>query len=425
MTNITNNRPLFSIEKGWEVVQREVNTLHIVVIGKITGFLDPEVLRRSLLLVQRRHPRLNSHIVGPLDNLMFKTEGTEKIPLEIVLNPEPEYWLTIVSNELNGKFESRKVLIKAILLKPSEESTTNYLITKVHHSVADGICAVHLHSEILNFYQKIVSNSQISQVIQLAPPPCMEEIISDYTIKNNAELSKSNQPIDTIPIEKYVPHQERTCGFIQKQLNPSLTQQLIQRCKQEKLTVQGAISSAMMLALAKNLEPKDRDFYFSCFFPVEMRRKVNYPVGDEQMGILISALTCFYTVNQKMPFWELAKQATEQIKERIKTPEIYNSVFSFCQALEDYLDHPEKTTHSILISNIGKVKIPSEYGDLKLEEISFAPAITIFGNIFDVNVSTFQEKMFFNFVYSKPLVSDAFMEKLIEESIENIVVSFH
>ncbi len=288
---MTNDRPLFSIEKGWEIVQREANSLHVVVVGKIKGFLHPEVLRRSLLLVQVRHPLLNSHIVGPLDHLKFKTEGTEKIPLEIILNPDPEHWQTIFVNELNTKFENQKVLLRATLIKPSKESTTNYLITRIHHSVIDAISAVHLHSEILNFCQKIVSDNQIPEVDKLAPPPSMEEIIDDYTIENNhAELSTSTQPIDTLPVEKYLPHQQRTCGFIQKQLNPSLTQQLIQRCKQEKVTVQEAIYSAMMLALAKHLESEDKDFYFSYISPVEMRRKVNPPIGDEQITILISIL---------------------------------------------------------------------------------------------------------------------------------------
>ncbi len=420
---MSNDRPLFSIEKGWEVVQREANSLHVVVVGKIKGFLDPEVLRRSLLLVQIRHPLLNSHIVGPLDNLIFKTEGTEKIPLEVILNPEPEYWQTIFANELNTKFENQKVLLRATLIKPSEESTTNYLITRIHHSVIDAISAVHLYSEILGFCQKIVSDNQIPEVDKLASPPSMEEIIADYTLENNnTELSTSNQPIDTLPFEKYVPHQERTCGFIQKQLNPSLTQQLIQRCKQEKVTVQGAICSAMMLALAKHLQPKDKDFYFSCLSPVEMRRKVNPPIGDEQMAVLISALTCFYTVNQKMSFWDLAKQATDQIKAKLKTAEIYNGVFSFCQALEDCLENPEKTSNSVLVANIGKVKIPSDYGQFELEEISFGASITLFGTVFDVNVSTFQDQITFNFIYTKPLVSQTVMENLIKDSMEYLVV---
>ena len=126
---MTNDRPLVDLEKALEVIQSQANSLHVVVVGKIKGFLDPEVLMRSLLLVQLRHPLLNSHIVGPLDNLIFKTEGTEKIPLEVIFNSEPEYWQTIFVNELNTKLENQKVLLRATLIKPTYTNFINLSYT--------------------------------------------------------------------------------------------------------------------------------------------------------------------------------------------------------------------------------------------------------------------------------------------------------
>ena len=421
---MTNDRPLVDLEKALELLQRETNSLHVVVVGKIKGFLDPEVLRRSLLFVQLRHPLLNSHIVGPLDHLMFKTEGTEKIPLEVILNSEPEYWQTIFVNELNTKLENQKVLLRATLIKPTEKSTTNYLITRIHHGVIDGISAVHLYSEILSFCQKIVSENQIPEFEKLGPPPCLEKIIADYTVENNTEslISELELPIDTLPFEKYVPFKQRTCGLIQKQLNASLTQQLIQRCKSEKVTVQGAICSAMMLALAKYLEPEDKEFYFSCLDAVDMRRRLNSPIGNEQMTFLVSSLVCFHTVNQKMSFWDLAKQATEEIQAKLKTPEIYHRILAFGEGV-NIIENPEKTISSVFVSNIGKVKISSNYGQFELEEISFGASNKMFGSTFTVFVSTFQDQATFNFVYTQPLVSQTVIEKLIKDSMEYLVTS--
>ena len=387
---MTNDRPLVDLEKALELLQRETNSLHVVVVGKIKGFLEPEVLRRSLLFVQLRHPLLNSHIVGPLDHLMFKTEGTDKIPLEVILNSEPEYWQTIFVNELNTKLENQKVLLRATLIKPTEKSTTNYLITRIHHGVIDGISAVHLYSEILSFCQKIVSENQIPEFEKLGPPPCLEKIIADYTVENNTEslISELELPIDTLPFEKYVPFKQRTCGLIQKQLNASLTQQLIQRCKSEKVTVQGAICSAMMLALAKYLEPEDKEFYFSCLDAVDMRIRLNPPIGNQQMTFLVSSLVCFHTVNQKMSFWDLAKQSTEEIQAKLKTPEIYHRILAFGEGV-NIIENPEKTIYSVLVSNIGRVKILSNYGQFELEEISFGVSNKMFGSTFAVFASTF------------------------------------
>ena len=421
---MTNDRPLVDLEKALELLQRETNSLHVVVVGKIKGFLDPEVLRRSLLFVQLRHPLLNSHIVGPLDHLMFKTEGTEKIPLEVILNSEPEYWQTIFVNELNTKLENKKVLLRATLIKPTEKSTTNYLITRIHHGVIDGISAVHLYSEILSFCQKIVSENQIPEFEKLGPPPCLEKIIADYTVENNTEslISELELPIDTLPFEKYVPFKQRTCGLIQKQLNASLTQQLIQRCKSEKVTVQGAICSAMMLALAKYLEPEDKEFYFSCYDAVDMRRRLNSPIGNEQMTFLVSSLVCFHTVNQKMSFWDLAKQSTEEIQAKLKTPEIYHRILAFGEGV-NIIENPEKTIYSVLVSNIGRVKILSNYGQFELEEVSLGASNKMIGSTFAVFASTFQYQATFNFAYTQPLVSQTVIEKLIKDSMEYLVTS--
>ena len=421
---MTNDRPLVDLEKALELLQRETNSLHVVVVGKIKGFLDPEVLRRSLLFVQLRHPLLNSHIVGPLDHLMFKTEGTEKIPLEVILNSEPEYWQTIFVNELNTKLENKKVLLRATLIKPTEKSTTNYLITRIHHGVIDGISAVHLYSEILSFCQKIVSENQIPEFEKLGPPPCLEKIIADYTVENNTEslISELELPIDTLPFEKYVPYKQRTCGLIQKRLNASLTQQLIQSCKSEKVTVQGAICSAMMLALAKYLEPEDKEFYFSCYDAVDMRRRLNSPIGNEQMTFLVSSLVCFHTVNQKMSFWDLAKQSTEEIQAKLKTPEIYHRILAFGEGV-NIIENPEKTIYSVLVSNIGRVKILSNYGQFELEEVSLGASNKMIGSTFAVFASTFQYQATFNFAYTQPLVSQTVIEKLIKDSMEYLVTS--
>ena len=98
-----------------------------------------------------------------------------------------------------------------------------------------------------------------------------------------------------------------------------------------------------------------------------MRRRLNYPIGNEQMTFLVSSLVCFHTVNQKMSFWDLAKQSTEEIQAKLKTPEIYHRILAFGEGVNIILENPEKTICSVSVSNIGKVKISSNYGQFELE----------------------------------------------------------
>lgn len=63
----------------------------------------------------------------------------------------------------------------------------------------------------------------------------------------------------------------------------------------------------MMLVLVKNLELEDKEFFFSCYYVVDMRKRLNYFIGNEQMVFLVFSLLCFYKVNQKMLFWGLVR----------------------------------------------------------------------------------------------------------------------
>lgn len=420
---MTDDRNLIAMEQGLELFNHYANSLNVVIVSKIKGLLDDKVLRQSLDLAQLRHPRLNSHIVGSLNTLKFQSEGTAKIPLQVILNPNPEYWQIITVNELNTRIESEKVLIRATLLKTSQDSIFSYFITTIHHAIIDATSGIYLHSEILSLCQEIVSDSPNIKNQKLTAYPSLEEIISNHSVEGE-ELPRQNKKVCTLPCEEYVPHQQRRCGLIQRQLDNHLTQSLIKQCKhKEQVTVHGAICSAMMLALAKHIKKEKKDFYFSCRSSVDMRRRVNPPVEDKNMAMLVSALTSFHEVNEETNFWDLAKQVTLQIKARLKTPEIYKGILSYRQGAEHLLNTPKIAPFSIFVTNIGSIKIPSEYTPFQLEEISYALSTNVMGSVFGVSVSTFLSRMTLNFIYTQPLISQKVIEKLIKNSIEYLLLS--
>lgn len=417
---MTYDRQLISMEQGMELFNRCANSLNMVIVSRIKGFINKEVIREALDLVQNRHPRLNSHIIGSLDNLSFKTEGTEIIPLQIMINNQSEYWQKVVLDELKKKLPVDKVLLRAILLKQDLKSNINYLITTFHHAIIDGISGIYLHSEILTYCQKIVSNNQIPIISKLPALPSLETLIAKVTTKNR-ETKKSTQQPDTLPFEEYAPHQQRSCGLIHKQLDAYSTNQIIKCCKQKKATVHGAICAALILALAKKIKKVDKDLYFSCRSSVDMRRRVHPPVSQENIAMVISALTSFHSLTNETSFWNLAKEVTQQIQLRLNTSEIYDVILSYQKGAEHLLKNPEKVPYSVFVTNIGQVKIPSNYDKFQLEDISYMLSTTVMGSVFGVAVSTFQEKMTLNFIFAKPLISDETINDLVKNTLSYLL----
>lgn len=416
------NRKLDSMEQGMELFNRYAHSLNIVVVSKIRGSLDTSVIRQSLDLVQKRHPSLRSHIVGDINDLRFKVEGTERIPLQVIHN-ESEDWRVVVERELNQKIESEKVLARAILIHSDTEGLVTYFITTLHHAIADALSGINLHSNILEYCQEII-NGSIPNINYIEALPSLEFLVNKtfqtpieelISITNTSSISK-------LKSANQATHLERMCKLIHKKLDLDSSQRLIKKCKEKGVSVHGAICSAMMFSLAKEIQINNHFQYFSCRSSVDMRRRLDPQISSENLSMLVSALTSIHEFTHETTFWEVAKSVTEQIKERLKTSEIYTGVINYRKGAEYLLAHPEATPFSIFVTNIGKVNIPKIYGSLILEEISYALSITVMGSVFGVAVSTFSEEIIFNFIFSSPLIEQETINSLIENTIEFLKV---
>ncbi|MDJ1181754.1 phthiocerol/phthiodiolone dimycocerosyl transferase family protein [Roseofilum casamattae] len=410
------NRVLIGMEQGIELLNRCANSLNVVIISQIRGPLTAAILTQSLTLVRDRHPRLRSRIVTSSNGLQFETEGTQAIPLQVITNSEPGFWQTVVVSELNTVFESDRGLIRAILINSTEDREQHYLITTIHHVIIDGISGVRLHSEILQCCQMLALGREITNFPRLPVLPSLEELIANRE-KKKPELQKPIQDIQTLPIEKCVPYQERQCQIANRVLDIALTGTIIKSCKTQQATVHGAVGAAMMLALAEEINRDEKGIYLSCLSPVDLRKRLNPPVGDENIAIAYSVLKSFHHLNEVTSFWDLARDVSQQIKERLETEEIYNSILNYKERTELRLEHPELTSSSIFVTNIGQVSIASNYEPFELEEISYAVSTTAMGSVFGVAVSTWKRKMTLNFIWVEPLVNRETIEGAIAKTI--------
>ena len=89
------------------------------------------------------------------------------------------------------------------------------------------------------------------------------------------------------------------------------------------------------------------------------------------------------------------------------------------------LSRPNEAPVTVALTNIGRIDIPSDYGLLKLEKISFIPAQAVFGGIFSAAVTTFQDTMILNFMFSEPSLSQEKIEILVDRTLSYIIDLCH
>ena len=93
----------------------------------------------------------------------------------------------------------------------------------------------------------------------------------------------------------------------------------------------------------------------------------------------------------------------------------------FRKIIEFYIERPDESPLTISVSNIGRVNIPNIYKELEIEEISFVPSNVIIGKTFTLAAATFKEKLFLNFIASKPSLSQDTIEMLANHVINCLV----
>jgi NRPS condensation-like uncharacterized protein len=440
-----NNRKLVALEQAMEILNRRAGSYNVVTASRIKGPLSEELVRQALDLVQHRHPRLNSRIVGSLDNLRFETEGTQKIPLRAVNQFHNEQWQEVVVEEMNEKIDSSKVLLRAVLVHIASEDNTSYLLTTIHHAITDALSGIKLHSELLTYCQNLVSGERITHVSTLPALPSVEELLPESmkgfrgTMKGawflfRLTLQHLWHQAKTLRIEKEVPLELRRCNLVHRQLDEELTQQFVELCRQEKTTIQGALSAAMLLATAKKITAGNKtDVCVSCESYVDLRRRLKPAVSDENMSVLASSVTSFHTIRTQTSitsfhtlqsstsFWTLARDVKQKLEAGLEQGSMFSVVLMSRKIIESALSQPNKVPLTVALTNVGRVNIPKNYGSFHLEEISYYPAQAAFGGVFTAAVATFEGKMTLNFIFSEPSISRETMETLVNSVVSYIV----
>jgi NRPS condensation-like uncharacterized protein len=428
-----NNRKLGDSEQVMEILNRYGGSTNIVIISRIKGKIREDFLRQTLDLLQCIHPRLNSRIVGSLDALSFTNEEIRQIPLTLVVHTENKHWQDVALEELNKAIDSSKVLLRCILIYNKTEINTTYLITTIHHGIADGLSCIRLQSELLKYYKMIASGDSIDRAYSLPAIPSLDELLPQWMMGIagvingalflfNLTLKMALYQPETLEHEKDAPLESRRCSMTHRFLEKEVTQKLVKLCHQENTTVHGALCAAILITVAERIRAGNtRKINTSCRSFLDLRRRLEPVVPHENMGSLASFLTSFHTLTPQLLFWDLARDVTQQIQCGLREKDFFKSLRMGRKIIEYYLDHPDDTSLTISVTNLGRLNIPEVYGDFELEEIIFVPSNVIFGRVFTAAVSTFKDKMTLNFLVSKPSISQETME-IIANGVINCLV---
>lgn len=352
--NKIKNRILGTNEKVFWVLDQN-NSTQFAVAAEIEGNAEDNAWRRAINEVQKRHPNLRVQISGDqYAKAHFESIEHCPIPLRIILDTG-KTWNSIVEEELKQPIDiTIAPLAKAILIQQSGKCVFIFIS---NHSIGDGMSVALVIRDILT----VLAGKSIDL---LETSLSLDEHIG-FPLKKT-DLSR---PVGYKPsYKKLQPRSSVSIEYLK--LPYDLTQKLIERSKTECTTVHGALSAAIVIAL-KKLDSSTQLKPVRILHPLSARATLD--IGEE-FGLLINMTTLSYNPTPEETFWNFAKDVRTGIAP-MQTPdwirqdiEGTDGLFSSGMDLKDVKQvlH-EGTVHEVMLTNLGRLSIESDFNPLKLK----------------------------------------------------------
>ena len=411
--------------------------VNVIMVARIKGNVAEEKLKLAIKQLREKHSLLAVRVeIDDEQNAWFKKGEVPEIPIEVIPRMSDDDWLQKIPEELEYLFEFDKgPLIRFVLLQSQEISD---LIVNGHHTICDALGLTYLIKDVMNLLEN--PNAEIK--ILLNPPNFEEAILNPPKVSflfrllmkfikkrwDKKNISFNERDYRTLHHEYW----KNKNSVLLWSLTESQTSVIISRCREEGITVYSAICTAFQAA-QHEIQGNSKSYFQTLVMPVNLRNMLSVHVG-EALALYATSTHPRLKYSSKKEFWEMARIFQKKIKSTIKKkdllfksalkiqampPSLIDSFFFQKYALlNDKLASRvlkaaglNKLIFGYIISNLGRVDIPSEYGSLKLDTI-YGPFIYSDPAEKYLSIVTLAGKMNFSFTFKESVTSRSTIEEL-------------
>ncbi len=423
------SRPLGGSEKYLWLIDHAC-PFNFLVHGSITGPLSDDTLRSALDAVQSRHALLGVRIVeAKRQRPEFRAADVPPIPLSF-LELETGEVPSAIERELNTRIDTDPgPLVRVLCLRHGSAST---LVINFSHVIGDARSGVFVLRDVLSTCAAL-ARGEPSGLERLDPSPAQEAFfprwalgLAGYSLRYFAALARlvlCGQPNYPKP-ESTGPVSERRGNVIPVQIERQPLIDLVARARAEGTTVHGALATAVNLSLRDVLGAKGPTLALLAQ-PIDLRNRLETPVG-EACGFFQGVSGTHHRVDPSANFWDLAREAKRALTADMDAGRhltLFTGVMHQIAAQSPLYVWGKAgferyaaaiyglSMKNVVLSNIGRCGIPTEYGELTLGPVGFCASPSVGGDLYCF-AATNADVLTLNVVAVRPNFSRALAEQL-------------
>lgn len=382
---------------GTERMRLRFPNINVLMTARIQGNITAQDIKKAVQKAREKHPLLGSRVAFDQDGKgYYRTEGVPDNQIQIVPRQDDQEWLEVTRRQLQLGWDIEQgPLVRFVLLHSPSVSD---LVVNAHHSVCDGRSLAYLISDLLFF----MANPD-QEVKTICPVPLDEAVPASarggffYKLMMkmmNKKWLKRDQHFDQNDFEKLQNEywQARTPALMSWSLDKDQTSRLVARCKLENVSVNSAIYTAFLSAQEEH-QDTTQDYYRHVMVPVDFRRYLDTDVS-RALGLYSSAVMFSFQYQEGDSIWDNARRLDQEARKQLTEKNIFGSqktslmdptffdgialaMFGYYQdemAREMAGRMRDKVRTGVLVSNLGRLQLPTKYKHLTLEWIK-PPAI--------------------------------------------------
>jgi hypothetical protein len=338
---------------------------NITLMAKLHGKIQPDNVKEAFNYTRKVHPYLRM-IIQPTNDTPYRVKYHEMPDQEILLEYETrdinnEQWKESMQQMGNSTRDLSQSL-SYLKLVSSSSGDQHEIYWSVNHSGIDGVSVFTVFNTFLEALGQICDQKKM-------PMPRSREFIDiiGRAPKNALDIPRLELPEKYIlplsPPEGSDPKTPAEIHGCWAELDKKQTEKLLQNCKTRNISVQGALSTALMLTVYKLQHEKfPLPQNFVNMIPVNMRPYVDPPVESEDCASGSAGVLWNQHLTENSTPWKLAEEATARIKEELQM----KRGLRWWAALSSK-EPPQIPT--VMCSTIGLTPLKLSYGSLTLKKV--------------------------------------------------------
>lgn len=383
----------------------EYQSINFALAARVQGSFTPDQFRLALGKLQRKYLALSMRLRKETSRSVYAVvDPSLEIPLQIVERQHAESWVTAVTTELGKAFDLyQNAPLRLIWLQGKNVSE---VVFTCPHALADGLSVAYLMRDFLMFLSQPKLEPE-----QRIPTLAMSEMLPEFAGKQmivwQSKLKSAlMHGFLKLGIKPKVPlNQPVSYQLLAWELTSQQTSTLVTRSRAEGTTVHAALSAAFLRAFG---ELRGNGWKRKLQSPVDLRARLACPVG-EAFGLFVNLAEIAVDCHPQRDFWQVAREIKQAFVQQTKDQYIFRSLLE-ANIMMDALGTTipaEMVAHSVMnvgydlsISNLGRLRFPTQYGTLQLEAF-YGPSLG--GNPKDIvlGVNTLGEQLHFTLSFTE------------------------